>query len=86
MISEAPLRTSEPHKIILEKLLVDMCADKLLSGIYSKAEFQSVLETAKERYRLDRRRMLRYARRRNKEEVIRRFLESEVIAQSEKFF
>lgn len=80
MISEAPLRTINPHKIMLEKMLVDLCADKLISGIYGKTEFQSVLEMAKERYRLDRRRMLRYVRRRNKEEAIRRFLESEVIA------
>ena len=75
IISEAPLKTSEPHMITLEKMLVDMCADKLIAGTYGKSEFPSVLENAQEHYQLDRKRMLRYARRRNKEEVIKKFLE-----------
>ncbi len=74
IISEAPMRTANPHTITLEKMLVDMYADKLISGTYSKAECQSVFENAQECYLLDRKRMLRYARRRNKEDAIRRFL------------
>ena len=75
IISEAPLNISDPHMITLEKMLVDMCADKLIAGTYSKSEFSSVLENAQEHYQLDMKRMLRYARRRNKEEIIKKFLE-----------
>ena len=42
LISEAPLRTDEPHTIMLEKMLVDMAADKLISTTYSKAELPDV--------------------------------------------
>ena len=67
IISEAPLRTDEPHKIMLEKMLVDMIADKLISTTFSKAEFPDVIEQAQSRYYLDKIRLLRYARRRNRE-------------------
>lgn len=76
IISEAPLRITKPHTIMLEKMLVDMYADKPISGTYNKTEFQSVFENAQKHYLLERKRMLRYARRRNKEGAIRRFLES----------
>ena len=75
MVSEAPIRTSEPHVITLEKMLVDMLADKLISSTYSKAEYSSVIEQVESSYLLDKKRMLRYARRRNKYDEIRRFLE-----------
>ncbi len=66
MVSEAPLRTDEPHVIKLEKMLVDMYADKLIAASYSKAEYSDVIEQAEKYYLLDKKRMLRYARRRNK--------------------
>ena len=67
IISEAPLRIDEPHKIMLEKKLVDMIADKLISTTYNKAEFPDVIEQVQSRYYLDKVRLLRYARRRNRE-------------------
>ncbi|MBP5385513.1 MAG: hypothetical protein J6Y57_11170 [Lachnospiraceae bacterium] len=75
MISEAPLRNDAPHVITLEKMLVDMYADKLISTTYSKAEYPDVIEQADSRYCLDKTRMLRYARRRNRENDIKVFLE-----------
>ncbi len=66
MVSEAPLRTDEPYVIKLEKMLVDMYADKLIAASYSKAEYSDVIEQAEKYYLLDKKRMLRYARRRNK--------------------
>jgi len=66
MVSEAPLRTDEPYVITLEKMLVDMYADKLIAASYSKAEYSDVIEQAEKYYLLDKKRMLRYARRRNK--------------------
>jgi len=75
LISEAPLRTDEPHTIMLEKMLVDMIADKLISVTYSKAELPDVLEQAQSRYYLDRIRLFRYARRRNREKELKQYLE-----------
>ena len=71
MVSEAPLSRRHPHCITLEKMLVDMYCDKFIIGTYSSAEFPDVLKQAEKRYLLDRTKMLRYARRRNKEKEIR---------------
>lgn len=78
MVSEAPLRTVAPHVITLEKMLVDMYADKLISALYSGAEYSSVIEQAESRYLLDKKRMLRYARRRNKYKEICNYLEGRI--------
>ena len=74
MVSEAPLSRQNPHFITLEKMLVDMYCDKFISGTYSIAEFPGVIKQAAGSYLLDRTRMLRYARRRNKEKEIREML------------
>jgi hypothetical protein len=66
-----------PHSIMLEKMLVDMSADKLIAASFSKAEFPFVIEQAKSRYLLDRVRMLRYARRRNRQELFLKYLRGE---------
>ena len=75
MISEAPIRLNKPHYIMLEKMLVDMSADKLIATTFSKAELPDVYEQAKSRYLLDKVRMLRYARRRNRQDVLLKYLE-----------
>ena len=67
LVSEAPLLISDPHKITMEKMLVDIYCDKLINGTFSRAEYPSIVEQAYNKYRIDRIRMLRYARRRNKE-------------------
>ena len=75
MISEAPIRVDKPHVIMLEKMLVDMLADKLIATTFSKAELPNVVEQAQSQYLLDKVRMLRYARRRNRQDVLLRYLE-----------
>ncbi len=75
MISEAPIRADKPHFIMLEKMLVDMSADKLIATTFSKAELPDVYEQAQSRYLLDKVRMLRYARRRNRQDVLLKYLE-----------
>lgn len=74
MVSEAPLAKDAPHRITIEKMLVDLYCDKLIAGMYSLAEFPSVLEQACKKYQVDRVRLLRYARRRNKESEVREIL------------
>ena len=75
MISEAPIRLNKPHYIMLEKMLVDISADKLIATTFSKAELPDVYEQAQSRYLLDKVRMLRYARRRNQQDVLLKYLE-----------
>lgn len=75
MISEAPIRADRPHAIMLEKMLVDMSADKLIATTFSKAELPDVYEQAQSRYCLDKVRMLRYARRRNRKDALLKYLE-----------
>ena len=75
MISEAPIRGNKPHSIMLEKMLVDMSVDKLITTTFSKSELPDVYEQAQSRYLLDKVRMLRYARRRNRQDVILKYLE-----------
>ena len=74
-MSEAPIRKNEPHVIMLEKMLVDMVADKIISTTYSKAELPDAFEQVQRQYNLDKTRLLRYARRRNKEEEMKQYLE-----------
>ena len=75
LISEAPIRIDSPHSIMLEKMLVDMSADKLIATTFSKSELPDVCEQAQSRYLLDKVRMLRYARRRNRREMLLEYLE-----------
>ena len=83
MISEAPIRADKPHYIMLEKMLVDMSADKLIAVTFSKAELPDVYEQAQSRYLLDKVRMLRYSRRRNRQDVLLKYLEGEELVQLE---
>ena len=72
--SEAPLDGRFPHDITIEKLLVDIFCDKTIRKTYSESEYASVVETAYDRYNIDTVRLLRYARRRNKEKEIKDFI------------
>ena len=76
LISEAPLSLTQPHRITIEKILVDIWCDKLISGTYSAGEYPDVLAQAFAKYQIDRPRLLRYARRRNKENEILRILDN----------
>jgi len=75
LISEAPLSASAPHEICLEKMLVDMYCDKLISSAYSKSEYPEVLRQAMETYHIESTKMMRYARRRGREEEMKMILE-----------
>ena len=74
LISEAPLNTQDQHSITIEQLLVDMYCDKLISSTYNLFEYPEVLRRAVEEYKVDKKRMLRYARRRNREDTIKTIL------------
>ncbi|MBQ8996208.1 MAG: hypothetical protein IJ091_10380 [Oscillospiraceae bacterium] len=76
LISEAPVPKDTPHQICLKKMLVDLYCDKQISTTYSKAEYRSLIAQATAQYTVDRTRLLRYARRRNKEAEIVSYLKA----------
>lgn len=82
LISEAPLSAAAPHEICLEKVLVDMSCDKLISSTFSKSEYPQVLHQAIKTYRIETAKMMRYARRRGRESEIKHILEERGYAEA----
>ena len=74
MVSEAPRSANHPHIITMEKMLVDIYCDKLIRSTYSVAEYASVVEQAMKTYRVERSKILRYARRRNRAAEIKQIM------------
>ena len=72
LVTEAPKSDGEPYQVPLEKLIVDLFANKNL--MLSKGDYPSAIETMFTKYRIDQVAMLRYARRRNKANDVFGFL------------
>ena len=70
LITESPRDKKNNHKILLEKLLVDLIANKVLNQIISNSEFSHIYEDAFERYLVDESKLFRYAKRRNADKKI----------------
>ena len=66
LISQAPLSQDKPHEITIEKMLVDIIAEKSISATFSPSEIPFVYENAMRSYQVNRRKMNRYAGRRGK--------------------
>lgn len=64
LVTEAPKSDCEPYQVPLEKLIVDLFANKSL--MLSKGDYATAIETMFAKYHIDQVSMLRYARRRNK--------------------
>jgi len=73
LISQAPISAEAPHEITAEKLLVDLLADKSIAAIYSPAERSFIFENIMKNYRIDMRRLKRYAGRRGKKAEIEQY-------------
>ena len=71
LTSEAPINGNNAK---LEKLLVDLFANKLLDCIISRGDYPAIYEEAFSRYIINYNMMLRYAKRRNKQAEIKRFI------------
>ena len=76
LISQPPLSHSAPHEMLLEKMLVDIVAEKSIAATFSPSEFPDVFEYAIQSYQVDRRKMNRYAGRRGKAALIQKYTES----------
>ena len=65
LVSQAPLSKESPHEIVLEKLLVDILAEKAMSMTYSPGDLPLLFEEVAKVYSIDKKRLARYAGRRN---------------------
>ena len=79
LVSEAPIRSDKPHAVLLEKMLVDILSDEIIASTFSKAELPDIMEQAQSQYLIDKVRMMRYARRRNRQDVLLEYLEGDTI-------
>lgn len=70
LISQAPLSSAQPHEITMEKMLVDIIADKSIEATYSPAELPGIFRNIKKQYKVDVKKMNRYAGRRGKAKII----------------
>lgn len=75
LISQAPLSAETPHEITAEKMLVDILAEKSIAMTFSPAELPAVFRNIARAYQVDWNRVLRYAGRRGKADVVRQFME-----------
>ncbi len=73
-VSEAPKDKQNPHDIVIEKLMVDIFAEPVIRNLFSPSEYPDMVEVITERYYLDTKKMLRYAKRRNAAEKIIKYL------------
>lgn len=76
LISEAPKGKKEPYNLAIEKLIVDLFANKRLKEMISPGDYPEALECIFSMYEVDQVKMFRYARRRNKESALREFLQN----------
>lgn len=74
LLTESPRSSQGPWQTGLEKLLVDLLADKYLRNSISESEYPLIYETAFEHYTVDERKLFRYARRRNAAQKIRQLI------------
>lgn len=72
--TEAPKGNREYWQTDLEKILVDIMADKLISDTFSESEYPLIYETAFSGFVIDESRMFRYAKRRGIDEKIKQYL------------
>jgi hypothetical protein len=73
--SESPKGLDEPWQSRLEKILVDITVDKLLSQMVSQSEYGTIFSEANRRYLLDVNTMVRYANRKGAGAKFREYLD-----------
>lgn len=74
LISESPSLQDDPHTPALEKIIVDLFANRILRMMLSQGDYPFLLDAVFTKYRVNQTRLFRYARRRNKEDEIRQFI------------
>ena len=74
LISECPRNKYDAKVVSAEHLLVDLICEKCITYLYSKSEIDNIYRNVTKTYRLDYSRLYRYARRRNKEELVKKIM------------
>ena len=75
LISESPKTKDRIHEAPIEKLIVELFANRVLKSLLSQGDYPYVLETIFEKYTVDQIKMFRYARRRSKQEELYSFIQ-----------
>lgn len=78
LVSEAPKGCPNNHNTPLEKIVVDLFANKSLRSMVHLGEYAKALSDMFDKYYIDQVKLFRYASRRNKKEEIYHFLTEEV--------
>lgn len=76
LTQEAPKRKDETQIAPLEKILVDLFANKLFESVISFGEYPNIFEGAFSKYLIDEKAMFRYARRRKKDQDLLAFIKN----------
>lgn len=74
LVSEAPRSVGTYHGMCIEQMLVDIVAEKTFRYLYSKDELEGIYKRAAEAYLIDYVKLFRYARRRNKEDIVKKYI------------
>ncbi len=74
LTSQAPLSRNNSHEITGEKMLVDIVAEKSIAATFSPSELPTVYESYMRSYRIDKRKIHRYAGRRGKASEITEYI------------
>ncbi len=77
LLTEAPKPIQQTKSCCLEKILVDLFSNKLTGQLIQGAEYPMVFEETFRKFYIDEKKMMRYARRRNLEVKIKKFIEEE---------
>lgn len=74
LVSEAPKDQNVIWAETIEKMLVDIMAERLIRETFSESEYVSIYETAFQKYIIDESKVFRYAKRRNVANKLKDFL------------
>ena len=77
LISQSPLSQTAPHEMTAEKMLVDIIAEKSIAATFSPSELPFIFDHVLAGYQVERRRLHRYAGRRGKSSLIKKYMEEE---------
>ncbi len=77
LVSEAPKGFPEVYNTPLEKIIVDLFANKKLRSMVHIGEYANAISDMFDKYAIDQTKLFRYAKRRNKKEEIMQFLTTE---------
>lgn len=78
LVSEAPKGHPDNHNTPLEKIVVDLFANKSLRSMVHLGEYEKALSDMFDKYYIDQVKLFRYASRRSKKEELYHFLTEEV--------